>query len=320
MPRRTKSSSSRSFRSLLASWIPGLRRVRLLATTSLWLALGGGVAYGAWWGVPRLRAYAEERSHIDPSLVRVVFDRAPAWLPQECIDSLGQRARAALEGSPTLSASALDRVHVALADSGWLDHLEQVRRSAPDELVVVANFRPPFALVRSGEIDYVVDERGRRLPLQYEGSVRRPQLPLVLRVSMPKPAEEGGAWLGSDVRAALNLARLLRTRPWFTAGRVMAIDAGRFGTEGILELVTDEGTRIVWGSDPDARSLSEMPAERKLACLDALWRSSRRIDDGSGRTMDLRIDVVTVGSSEAGGENLASAHSGTPGAGRPAIR
>ncbi len=307
MAARKKSTtpSSGSFLDRIATGVGGIGRLaaslwpsgpvlRTALVAVVWLAVGGGLVGLAWWGVPKLRDYADERSQIDPSRVRIVFERAPTWLPQETLDELGQRARAALAGAPIFEDDALERVHIALAESGWLERLEQVRRSDRDELVVSCDFRVPFAMVRVGDADHLVDEEGRRLPLAYEANAARPALPLIINVSMPKPAEAGTVWVGQDVHAALNLARMMRGKPWFAAGRVASIDAGRYRNEQVLEISTNEGNRIIWGSDPDDRSLGEMPAERKIACLDALWRAQRRLDDGSGRTLDLRFDVVTL--------------------------
>lgn len=279
--------------------MPSAGAVRAAGVTAMWLAAFVGVGYGAVVGVPKLRAWAATRSMIDPTHLQVAFEPTPSWMPPESLDALRVQVRDALQGTSALDAANLAFVHQRLATSGWFSRVEQVKRRSATEIVVSGEFLVPFALVRSGDEDHVVDARSRRLPLSYATTGRRPQLPLVTGVAMPRPAEMGAAWIGQDVRASLKLASLIRTHSWFGAGQVVAIDASRFNTDSILELVTDRGTRVVWGSDPDARALGEMPTDRKLACLDALYAGTQRIDDPTGRGVDLRFDVVTLGPTES---------------------
>ncbi len=302
-----------------ASFVPSLQSLRMIAIGTFWAAAIVGIGIGVARGVPRLRALAEARTVIDPATMRVTFVGVPAWMPAGTVDTLGDAARIAMgsvgpnvAGSSVsaLNGDALIVVHHQMLASGWFERVEQVRRSALDEITIVGEFRTPFAMVRVGEDDHLIDVRGLRLPLAYSNTSSlagaRPALPLIVGVAMPKPAEPGTPWLGTDVRAAINLAKLLRDRPWFASGQVRSIDVSRFKNERLLELVTDRGTRVVWGSDPNDRSLGEMPAERKLACLDALYRDAKRIDDASGRTLDLRFDVVTLAPTSSAAQDIPS--------------
>jgi hypothetical protein len=310
MPRSSSStSSSRSKHSLLSRAASTTRAVfgslgyaafgtpaaaKAVATTVLTCVALGGIGYGIVKSIPALNAFAAARVTVDPSKVRIVFSNPPAWMPNVTLGTIAREAHAAMATSSPLESEALKEVHQALLASGWFAGVEQVRRTGDTEIAVTAEFRVPFAMVRSGSDDHLIDVEGRRLPLCYTGEAVRPKLPLVIGVALPKPAESGALWLGSDLRAALNIIDLVRDRVWFADGQIHSIDTSRFGTEGIVELVTDRNTRIVWGGDPRNRSLSEMPPDRKLASLDALYRASRRVDDASGRTLDLRFDVVTL--------------------------
>ncbi|MBL9118621.1 MAG: hypothetical protein JNL80_01755 [Phycisphaerae bacterium] len=282
------------FSGVLSSLVPSASGARGLTMAILACGVVGGIGYGIHRGLPHLNAYAESRAMIDPAKVRIVFSNPPTWMPAATLNELAQASHQAMASASPLEVGALQRVHQQLITSGWFTRIEQVRRRSETEIAVTAEFRVPFALVRSGDEDHLIDASGRRLPVRYSGSDERPRLPLVLGVAMPKPAEPGDLWLGTDLRAAINLVDLLRDRVWFANGQVRAVDTTRFAAEGIVELVTDRDTRIVWGGDPADRSLSEMPADRKLACLDALYRASKRVDDASGRTLDIRFDVVTL--------------------------
>jgi hypothetical protein len=131
------------------------------------------------------------------------------------------------------------------------------------------------------------------MPLAFMAGGPRPAgLPLVTGATMPPPKLPGAAWIGQDLHAALHLAVRIHRKPWFAAGQVTMIDASRFASEGLLEMVTDRGDRIVWGGDPEERNLGEMPTDEKMRCLDTLWHHYRRVDGGA-RGLDLRFDVVT---------------------------
>lgn len=279
----------------IGSLVPSGPTLGRLVVLACWLAGITGIVVAFARGVPKLQAWAAEKNAVDPSTVDIRFDPTPTWMPSESMHALVEESRNALTGGSVLDAESLERLHRQLASSGWFERVEQVRRVSSEEIVVDATFLVPFALVRSGDADYVVDSAARRLPIEYAGPGARPKLPLIVGVNLPKPAEAGTPWIGQDIRAALRLAALIRTKPWYAAGQVASIDLSRFANDGMLELITDKNTRVIWGGDPDARSLGEMPPERKLASLDAWYYRTKRIDDANGRPVDLRFDVITVG-------------------------
>jgi hypothetical protein len=265
-----------------------------MALVLVWGGVLGGLGYALITHLPTLRSHAAAKGSADPTAIAIRFEETPSWMPKSTLRQLANAAHQAMASASPLEVEALQRVHQEFLASGWFTHIEQVRRTASNEILVSGAFRTPVAMVRSEGEDHLIDEQGRRLPLAYSGTGARPRLPLILGVALPKPAESGAIWLGADLRAALNLTALLRQRVWFANGQVQAIDTSRFAHEGIVELVTDRSTRIVWGGDPNDRSLSEMPADRKLAALDAMYQVSKRVDNGGDRTIDIRFDVVTL--------------------------
>jgi hypothetical protein len=297
MPRSSSASRSGSlpsFGRLIGALTPSGGTLRTTAMVLAWGGVLGGLGYALVVNLPMLRAHAEAKGTADPTAIAIRFEDTPTWMPNTTLRQLAFASHQAMASASPLEVEALQRVHQELLASGWFTRIEQVRRTAANEILVSGAFRSPIAMVRWEGEDHLIDEQGRRLPLAYSGSGPRPRLPLILGVALPKPAESGAIWLGADLRAALNLTALLRERVWFANGQVEAIDTARFAYEGIVELVTDRGTRIVWGGDPNDRSLSEMPADRKLAALDAMYQVSKRVDNGGDRTIDIRFDVVTL--------------------------
>jgi hypothetical protein len=269
---------------------------RIVAAGSLLAAGAVGIALFSAYGVPALRAAAERRAEREVAgPLTVGFSHLPSWLDGSVAREIAADAELALvgAGASPFDAAPLALVRERLDRSGWFVKVEQVRRIDGGRLEAEVEFRKPFALVRWEGEDHLVGTGGERMPLVFLPDGPRPTgLPLVTGASLPPPKLPGAAWIGQDLHAALHLAARIHRKPWFAAGQVTAIDASRFAGEGILELVTDRGDRLVWGGDPEERNLGEMPADEKLRCLDTLWHHYRRVDGGA-RGLDLRFDVVT---------------------------
>lgn len=291
---RLRASAALAFRPLVSGVERGPGR---FIAAGLSLAVGGlAVTLLAAYGVPALRAAAERRAEreIDGPLT-VGFSHVPSWLDPSVARDIAADAETALvgaDGSP-FDAAPLALVRERLDRSGWFTRVEQVRRVDGGRLEADVEFRTPFALVRWEGEDHLVGAGGERMPLAFLAGGPHPAgLPLVTGATMPPPKFPGAAWIGQDLHAALHLASRILRKPWFAAGQVTTIDASRFASEGILEMVTDRGDRIVWGGDPEGRNLGEMPTDEKMRCLDTLWHHYRRVDGGA-RGLDLRFDVVT---------------------------
>lgn len=269
---------------------------RIVAAGLLVTGATVGTTLFAAYGVPALRAAAERRAvRGEPVALTVAFSHVPSWLDASVARDIAADAEAAIvgaDGSP-FDASPLALVRERLDRSGWFTRVDQVRRIDGGVLEADVEFRRPFALVRWEGEDHLVGAGGERMPLVFLPDGPRPTgLPVITGATLPPPKLPGAAWIGQDLHAALSLAARINRKPWFAAGQVTTIDASRFAGEGILEMVTDRGDRIVWGGDPEERNLGEMPTDEKIRCLDTLWHHYRRLDGGA-RGLDLRFDVVT---------------------------
>jgi hypothetical protein len=291
---RLRASAAFAFGPLLRAVERGPGRIVAAGT----LLAGGAVAIALFsaYGVPALRTAAERRAERElAGPLTVGFSHVPSWLDPSVAREIAADAEMALVGSQAspFDAAPLALVRERLDRSGWFVKVTQVRRVDGGRLEADVEFRRPFALVRWEGEDHLVGAGGERMPLVFRPDGPRPTgLPLVTGAGLPPPKLPGAAWIGQDLHAALHLAARIHRKPWFAAGQVTAIDASRFAGEGILELVTDRGDRMVWGGDPEERNLGEMPTDEKLRCLDTLWHHYRRVDGGA-RGLDLRFDVVT---------------------------
>jgi hypothetical protein len=193
-----------------------------------------------------------------------------------------------------LDPHRLAKARAALMTTGWFHSVEQVRLVDNGSFLVDATFVRPFAVVRHGEFDYLIDEAGRLLPMQWTAGHRPadPHYIALVGTSEPNRGEYGTVWPGTDLAAGLELARTMIGRPWYS--EVAAIDLSEFSKEGTLSLITRNNGRLLWGRAPSDRTVAEVTPDAKMRTLDYLYASQRRIDSGGGRTIDLRGDLVTV--------------------------
>lgn len=264
-------------------------------SAALFLIMCGGLV---WWGVPRLRERLDSDNRQATAAVVVDYAAAPAWFDGLRREEVSRQVERAVGSASSFDPHRLAKAKDALMTTGWFRAIEQVTLTDNGGFLVDATFVEPFAVVRHGEQDYLVDRGGRLLPMQWPAGHRpaAPHYVAIVGAQQAPRGEYGEPWPGKDVAAGLALASQLGAKRWFPL--VAGIDVSQFGdgAEGAastLSLVTARGGRLVWGRSPDARTAAEVPTETKLETLDFLFAKFGQLDNGGGRTLDLRGDVVT---------------------------
>lgn len=296
--RKKNSSLAERFDSIRSALLASGGRAGFIASI---LVLLTGAAL-LWWGVPRLKARMDDRIISASGGGGVEYASAPAWLDARRRAEISDRVTMAAGDGSVLDPHRLAKARAALLSTGWFRSVEQVRLADNGGFLVDATFVRPFAVIRHGEFDYLIDDEGRLLPMQWTAGHRpaQPHYLAIVGTGEPHRGEFGTVWPGHDVAAALELARVLVGRPWFE--QVAAIDLSDFNRTEMLSLVTVNNGRVLWGRAPSDRSVAEVTPDSKLRTLDYLYASERRIDSGGGRTIDLRGDLVTVRASAAAPE------------------
>lgn len=291
---KTRSIADR-FDSLRASLLGSGERVSMAAAAFVLIACAALL----WWGVPKLRARLDDRAVAAGATVEVDYTNAPAWFDGRRQAEVADRVAMAVGYGSLLDPNRLAKAKAALATTGWFESIEQVRLADDGGFMVSATFVRPFAVVRHGEFDYLVDDLGRLLPMQWTAGHRpaEPHYIAIVGSREPNRGDFGSEWPGADVAAGLELAKVLRTRTWNT--EVVAIDVSAHASDASLTLITRNDGRLLWGRAPSDRAVSEVTPDAKLRTLDHLFASSGRIDSGGGRIIDLRGDLVTVRASNA---------------------
>jgi hypothetical protein len=244
-------------------------------------------------GVPRLRSYIGERSFVEAGSIRLAFLDPPPWLDNERTATLRTIVANAVGDGSVLDPARLVTAQDALAQSGWFREIRQVRLSPDGGFIVDAVFRQPVATVLYGSREYMIDDEGCRVPLDWELG-ERPSAPhwiALHHAASPPPGAPGAHWSGADIDAGLALLEELRGRRW--EQQVAAIDLAEFTGAGLVVRTVNNGL-VLWGYPPGVTTTAEPPTEAKLRNLDHLFASTGYIDNGSGRMIDLRTDVPSI--------------------------
>lgn len=246
------------------------------------------------WGVPKLRARMDAKVLAGGGTTTVDYINAPVWFDGKRRAEVSDRVAMAVGDGSVLDPNRLAKARAALQTTGWFHSIEQVRLADDGGFLVEATFVRPFAVIRHGEFDYLVDESARLLPMQWTAGHRpaEPHYIAVVGTSEPNRGDYGSPWPGADVAAALELARLLIGKPWYS--EIAAIDLSQYAQDQTLALITRNNGRLLWGRAPSDRSVAEVTPDAKVRTLDYLYATQRRIDSGGGRSIDLRGDLVTV--------------------------
>ncbi len=274
----------------------GGRAIESVMTRRIAMALGmiacvGGLGAGSVYGSRYLESRAEAFVGDAEPTVRILWpalggggegDRV-TWLPAGERARLTEIARTALANGGSLGVDGVRSVSTELWSQGWFSERPTVRRTGGGVVVVEARWRVPAAAVRFDGRDQLIAWDGAALPLRYP----RGQSGLRVILGASFGPGEGGvidpsrAWPGEDVAAGLALLDLLRVEG--LDDQVAAVDAGRVFKDGMLEIVTTRGGRIVWGSPVGRYAPGQKSDGERVDVLRALLGRTGMLDAGESR-------------------------------------
>lgn len=265
-------------------------RLRRGAAAAVLVVGVGALVSGAVLGSSALEARAARAIHagdaeVDigwPALGEPASDADGTWLPGSERERLTALANSAAAGGRALDAEPLRETSEALMHTGWFERPPVARRRGDGAIAVEGVWRVPAAVIRHAGSERLVSWDAIPLPLIY-GEGESGQMYLTNTAFGPGAAEPGrhAPWPGEDVRAGLDLLRRLKLAG--LSAQVAGIDVGGRAADPRLEIVTDQGTRVVWGVGPDQFAPAEMSTEVKLERLRTLLTQTGRIDAGAAR-------------------------------------
>lgn len=306
MPKASKAKSTRALRPVDPRKIARRRRVVL---HGMGLVVFAAVLAGGFYFMKR--SVAREVA-FDPVPPKVVLVNRPAWMS----DFLAQQITAVIR--PTGGHSALDSrmlwdvVEMLRQDervAPWIEKVNQVRlvygQKPGDTLEVNCQYRVPVALVGVRDGYYLVDGEGILLPNRYTqqqikrvifGDDGQVNIRVISGVHEAKPPRAGLPWAGGDLKAGLELVKLLHGLDY--AADITGVDVSNFqGRQdpraAQLVLETSHHTQVRWGRPVTAKDFFvEVSPEVKLLHMRDIYRQYHRSDAGHP-WVDLRFDTVT---------------------------
>jgi len=231
-------------------------------------ALGGAI--GLWLVTEAgLSAYARPRLTAAPGTDRVVLADAPAWMSPLVAEQLRQ-AVADHVSSDLLDPQSLRRAVAAVGQSPWVRRVRSIERTG-SQIMVLADYRQPVALVEDRGEYYLVDGQAvRLLGIYFEHQLPAVNLP-VLRGVKQGPADIGEVWPGDDVQAGLELLAFLASESYASQIRGVAVRDAQGQIRPVL-LTGRPGGRVYWGrpiGEGPPIEVSDEIKRQRLAAVDA---------------------------------------------------
>jgi hypothetical protein len=280
----------------------------LIKVTIAVILLGGG-AY----------AFVSMRQHVlhdlsyPPSPPVLVLKNRPAWMSEALAEQILKSAQ------PKAAKSALDHELVAevgqvLEHNAWVREVKQVKRvygkAAGDTVEVDCEFRAPIALVAFRNEYILADGDAVRLPEKFGPSTLprlllgpdgKMNLRIIEGVAAMPPFVDGQKWVGDDLAAGLDMAKLLYGRP-FTE-EIQKINVANFKgrknpRDAQIVLITRYRSEVRWGEPIKLPFYAELPPIQKLERLGLICQKYGRVDGGHS-WVDIRLDKVTYPAEEA---------------------
>lgn len=257
-------------------------------TTLIWLFVIAGVIIAIRASLPAMTQRATAAAEMGPLTVR--FKSAPTWYGGTLENYLTDIVVACIQPDG-LSRDGLIEARDILIGTGCFSEVSQVRRVRTNVVEIDAVFLEPYALIEDDQGAHLVDPTGALLPSFYQPG-KGLHFIAITGVLFSRPATVGKTWEGSDVIAAIELVGLLDQCTW--REQIARIDITGFERGRPIVLVSDVGTRIVWGAPAGKERALEALSERKLAYLDHQFKRTGRVDGGERGTLDVTSPNVML--------------------------
>ena len=254
------------------------------------------------------RRYVEHKLVLAKSPPKVVLKNRPVWMSDFLADQIASVARPAGAHSAFDHQLLVDTVAMLRANP-WIREVKHVRRAFQnqpgDTLEVDCEYRAPVALVHWRDYYWLVDGDSVKLPEAFGeqflarimfGQDQKMNIRVIEGVQQPPP-ESGAKWAGEDLRAGLELVKLLYGKAY--AEEVQRVDVSNFDRRrdrraAQLVLLTKYNTQVRWGQPISGNDsfLVEVSPARKLEYMEAIFNEMGRVD-GKHQWVDLRFDQPT---------------------------
>jgi len=250
---------------------------------------------------PQFRSFLPQPDIFPQYRVRaanVVINEPPHWVPHNLVRQVFELAE--LPDDLSLLDDELNlRLVAAFSRHPWVRRVTRVEKSWPAKVTVELTWREPAGMVQFGEGVYPIDPEGVLLPPHDFTAADIRSFPLIQNVRSVPDGPAGTPWGDEVIRGAARLAEQLakktgRGSTHWQQLKLKAIEVpDRVSVNDTLNgmvfvLITDGGSRIIWGRAPGANHPGELTVDQKL---DRLTRYVADFGDFDGPGGPYEIDI-----------------------------
>lgn len=198
------------------------------------------------------------------------------WMPINERERISLLLTRAIKGGQALSLAPLEEAGLAIMRTGWIRGTPTVRWTSDGIISIDAQWRVPVAAVRSGSREYIIDQDRTVLPLDYASGQSNQFYFINADAKLPEVGEQ---WVGTDLQDGIELLHRLTQEDLLE--QVAGFDLGDGADSGIIQILTNNGGKIIWGAGPDRVRPGEVPTSIKIGRLKSIYNKSGLIDGGS---------------------------------------
>jgi cell division septal protein FtsQ len=219
-----------------------------------------------WPHISKFLPDISQRGEYRVAVSDIEISRPPHWVPQTLIQQVAEQASLP-EHVSLLDDSLVETVARAFRQHPWVEKVVRVRKSYPARLEVELEYRKPVAMVEVKQGLYPIDASGILLPPTDFSITDTKNYPLVSSVRTTPQSAAGNAWGDPVVLGAAQISAVLSAR-WKEFSLVEIRVPTGSAEDGVYQLYTKGGSRIVWGRSPASDHPGELSAEQKVGRME----------------------------------------------------
>lgn len=232
-------------------------------------------------------------------LADIHITEPPRWVPHDLVEQVLKQAGLSAERLSLLDDDLTPTLHEAFRRHPWVAAVVRVRKSRPRRVDVDLVYRRPVAMVAVQGGMYPVDADGTLLPPTDFSLSDTGRYPQIRNVPSPPQGPAGTNWGDLAVLGAARLADALLQSPpgkpsyWKTLHLAAIRVPDGAGEQAALEelsfdLLTEGGSRIVWGRAPGSGHPGELSVEQKIGRLEKYLADFGSFDHPCPYEIDIR--------------------------------
>jgi hypothetical protein len=259
----------------------------LLAIVFVAAAFGGG-SYAVW---RQVREHVYRSPHYHLSLDDIIVTPRPEWIHTDVTSEVIKDA--SVDGPlSVLDDRLLDRLREAFALHPWVARVERVAKRSPARVEVDLVYRRPACMVQVPGGLYPVDAEGVLLLTADFSPVQASRYPRLSGTTFSTAPPPGIRWPDERVLGGAEIAAVLADVWHEMEFEQIALSAnsaasGSAGPE--YDILTRQGTRILWGPAPGVDEAGRSVAADKVARLKHYFSERGTLEGPRGsQDLDLR--------------------------------